>query len=189
VLWSRFFALAIAAVSPLASAQTGLGELRDIAPPVEMPDDPVWHLYLAGAIVALSVVAGIVFAIRRKRPAPEAPPVPPHRTALEALRRLEDSVVEPRIFYTRLTEILRAYIAGRFGIDEPDATASELLAATFRSMEITPQRQSVLRALISEADLVKFAGRIPAPDAPARAMRDCRDFILETALEEKQLAL
>ncbi len=189
--WSHFSALAIAAVSLPASAQTGLGELRDIAPPVEMPDDPVWHLYLAGAIVALSIVAGILFVVRRRRPPPQVRLVPPHHFALEALRELErESALEPRIFYARLIDILRAYIAGRFGIDEPDATASELLDALFRSMQAAPERRRVLRNLISEADLVKFAGRLPAPDAPARAVRDCRDFVLETAVEqEAQLAL
>jgi Domain of unknown function (DUF4381) len=191
VRWSRFFALAIAAASRDATAQTAPGELRDLAPPVEMPPDPVWHLFVAGAICTILLGAGIVFAIRRLRPVPVVRPVPPQETALEALRELETADADPKAFYIRLIEILRAYMAGRFGIDEPDATGSELLALVFQQAhQILPEHRLLLRALVDEADLVKFAGRLPQPHVRVRALAACRDFVRRTAVpEEAELAV
>jgi hypothetical protein len=149
-----------------------------------MPPDPVWHFYLAGAIAVLAIAAGILYFVLRRRPAPVVPPVPPDVAALEGLRQLEGDAAEPRVFYTRLVEILRAYIAGRFGVSEPEATASELLTVMFRSAETTSDHQRLLCGLIAESDLVKFAGCAPAPDAPARAISACRRFVRETAPQE-----
>jgi hypothetical protein len=163
--------------------QSAPGELRDLAPPAEMPDDPVWHLYIAGAVSVVLVAAAIVLAIRRRRPAPTLHPVPPQQVALDALRQLENAALEPRLFYTRLVEILRAYIAGRFNVHEPDATASELLTVLFTTADIGAEHRRILRGVITESDLVKFAARLPEPNAPARAISACRDFVRETAVE------
>jgi hypothetical protein len=85
-------------------------------------------------------------------------------------------------------EILRAYIAGRFAIEEPDATASELLSALFKTADLAAEHQRLLRGIVSESDLVKFAARLPPPDAPARALCACREFVHETAVQEEAAA-
>jgi hypothetical protein len=181
VPWSPFFALAkLVAISTLGAAATPPGELRDIASQVEMADDPVWHFYLAGTLSMLCVVAGVVAYARRRRVEPPAPTAPPHETALAALQELEHAALDARAFYTRLVDILRAYIATRFGVDAPDDTASELLAALFQAVATSDRHQSLLRSVVNESDLVKFAGRVPAADAPARALSACREYILDT---------
>ena len=93
--------------------------------------------------------------------------------------------MDPRAFYTRLIDILRAYIAARFGVDEPDDTSSELLAALFKAAEISEAHRLILRGIVTESDLVKFAARLPAPDAPARALSACGEFVRETAVVEE----
>jgi hypothetical protein len=188
VPWFRFSALAIAVARLGAAVPSPPGELRDLAPPVEMPDDPVWHFYLAGAVCVVLIAAALVFVVRRRRPVPVVRPVPPQQAALQALRELENAAREPKDFYTRLVEILRAYIAGRFAIEEPDATASELLSALFKTADLAAEHQRLLRGIVSESDLVKFAARLPPPGAPARALCACREFVHETAVQEEAAA-
>ena len=178
MLWFRFFALAIAAVW-LDAAGSPPGELRDLEPPVEMPADPVWHLYLAGAACVLLVAGAIVLTVRRRRPPPVVHPIPPQQTALAALDELERASEDPRVFYIRLVDILRSYVAARFDLRKPDDTASELMTALFEAVEISEEHQRLLREIISESDLVKFAARLPAPDAPAQSLSACRKFIRE----------
>jgi len=186
VPWSPSSGLAnTAARFTAAAVMAPPGELRDIAPLVDMPDDPVWHFYLAGAVCILLIAAAVVFVVRRRRPEPVVTPVPPQETAIEALLDLEKAALDPRVFYTRLIDILRAYIATRFGVDQPDDTASELLAALFSTTEISDGHKRLLRDIVSESDLVKFAARLPAPDAPSQALHACRDFVRETAVVEE----
>jgi hypothetical protein len=132
------------------------------------------------------LAAAIILFVRRRRPLPVIPPIPPDQLALEGLTELERLQPEPRLFYIQLIEILRAYIAGRFSVHEPDATASELIALLFKSSAIEPEDQRFLRTLVIESDLVKFAGCLPSPDAPARAIAACRKFIHNTAVVEQE---
>ena len=74
--WFRFFALAIAAARFGAAVPSLPGELRDLAPPVEMPDDPVWHFYLAGAVCVVLIAAALIFVVRRRRPRWSSTPFP-----------------------------------------------------------------------------------------------------------------
>jgi len=184
--------LAIAAFgAPPASAP---GELRDIAPPVEMPEDPVWPYHAAAAACAAAAAGAGAYVVSRRRAAARAAvaaaalrPGPPHEVALEALRVLEAQApatrADQKAFYIRLADILRGYVAGRFGVDAPEATASELLATLCRTGEIGAEHQRLLRAVVSESDLVKFAGSVPTQDAPGRALQACRSFVRETARE------
>ena len=187
-------AVMFAAAALSAPEASPPGELRDIAGPVEMPEDPVWPYCAACTVLAAGAVSAWLWLLRRRRAADLAAetaaalrPGPPHEVALEAMRVLGTAAPKTReehhAFYVRLVEILRAYIAGRFGVNEPDATAQELLATLFRTGEIAPERQKALRALVAEADLVKFAASVPAPDAPMRVLEVCRAFVRETAME------
>ena len=183
--WFRSSALAIAAVSLRAAGQVPPGELRDIAPAVEMPADPTWPLYLTISVCVVLIGAAILFVVRRRRPKPVIVPVPPQRVALDALRELEDGRHEPRVFYIRLMEILRAYIAERFGVHEPDATSSELMTELFRAAEIASEHQHLLRVIVRESDLVKFAGCLSTVDAQVQCLAACRRFVRETAVEQE----
>ncbi len=89
------------------------------------------------------------------------PPIPPHITAFKALETLRGEQLwqegEYKRYYSALTDILRAYISGRFGVAALEMTSDEIMDSV-RGLEEVPQRCELeLQELLRDADLVKFA--------------------------------
>lgn len=89
------------------------------------------------------------------------PPIPPHITAFKALESLRGEKLwqegEYKRYYSALTDILRGYISGRFGVAALEMTSDEIVAA-LRDIEDVPQRCKLdVQELLRDADLVKFA--------------------------------
>ena len=80
-------------------------------------------------------------------------------------------------FYTRLADIVRQFIEGRYGLRAPERTTEEFLAEA-----TLPERQlALLRTFLVEADLVKFARHRPGPDDRARAFAAAENFVRESS--------
>lgn len=165
------------AASTRAEALAELERLAATNPPprvIEIPDHR--PLYALGALVALIVLALIVRHLRRREVAgsagpPPPPPRPAHELALERLAALERQSREPgpaqKAYYVELSEIVRAYVGGRYGFDSVELTVAELLAA----LEARPTPgldRAVLRRVLDTADLVKFA-KLTTDEAEATA--------------------
>ena len=93
---------------------------------------------------------------------------PPHIIAMRELERLKSEKLwqrkETKLYYSRLTEIIRRYIEGRFGIMAMEQTSDEILIE-FEGQEILSEDDyQLLRGMLSQADLVKFAKAEPLPD-------------------------
>lgn len=151
-------------------------ELRDIRPPeaVAVPSYAVlWILLGALAAAALAYLAWRWWRRPRAAKAPATPPQPLDVRTRDALRALarENLPAQGRIkeFYVRLSEIVRAHVGERFGVEALECTSSELLAALSRL--ITPgARPDGLDEFLSDSDLVKFARAQRTPDDCARAL-------------------
>jgi hypothetical protein len=143
-------------------------EIRDIKPlqPIERPRPWLW---VAGATaLVLALAAALAYWLKRRRgegeSVPEAPPVPAHEVALAALDRLASS--EPvgdaaiRRYYFELSEIVRAYIEGRFTLNATDLTREEILASLDR-LDLAETQARGLRAFLADTDAVKFAAQRP----------------------------
>lgn len=159
------------------------GGIRDIRGPVEIPlvNWVLWILLggssviLAGASIALLVVR------RRARVVPE---VLPHELARQRLDELEsEGLLEQKCFqpfYFRLTDILRHYIEGRFGMLAPTSTTSEFLHDMDGSALLEGQQQERLRGFLRFSDLVKFALHEPPVEEGHEALVMARSFVEET---------
>ena len=111
---------------------------------------------------------------RRKRLAamaagllPGVPVRPPEEIAREALAELSSSGLaesgEVKLFYIRLSDILRRYIEGKFGISALDRTTAELMPEVRRHhslRELFPE----IRAFFEDCDLAKFAKYVPSAE-------------------------
>jgi hypothetical protein len=159
------------------SSAAGLtNELRDIRPPVVIPNGWAWALWVAGALVvgALLCWAWVSWKKRRATP-PPIPVIPPHVRAKQKLQEALALLGQPREFCIAVSDTLRWYLEERFDFRAPERTTEEFLyelQATDRL--ITAQKES-LGEFLNRCDLVKFAKYEPREpelrDLHAAAMR------------------
>ena len=89
-----------------------------------------------------------------------APPLPPHIAAIQALETLHNQKLwqsgRHKQYYSGLTDILRTYLAGRYGFGAMEMTSDEILAAV-RRYDLPQKCVMDLQAILRDADLAKFA--------------------------------
>ncbi len=169
-------------VASVLPPDAGKLEIKEIVPPVDLPGFPAWLAALAAALL----VAGGLWYWRRKRgrAAEIEPAPPPHEAALAALRELmaEDllSRGEAKLFYLRLSAILRHYIEDRFGLHAPERTTEEFLRDLREERRFTEEQKRLLREFLMHCDMVKFAGYRPSREEVDQAVNACAQFIAET---------
>lgn len=112
-----------------------------------------------------------------------APPLPPHEIALRDLKKLHSERLwqegNHKLYYSGLTDILRAYIAGQFGVGALEMTSDEIIEA-MRGVEIPQKQKMDLTELLRDADLVKFAKATPEAEANEAAYTMALNFVEQT---------
>ena len=153
----------------------------------KVPNWPVIGALLGG----LLLIGGILWWVRF-RPAKGGlrpsgpPPVAPHVRALEDLRRLEEEMESPaKVFFSRLTDILRSYLEGAFRLPATDRTTAEI-SAELKSIPISMDQRLGLRTVLEDGDLAKFAKLEPTLEERLKDFERVRDFVLATKPEETQ---
>ena len=150
--------------------------------------------YLFGGLFLLLNLAALLFALRyhlSKRGKhlsdlfKPAPPAPPH-VALEGLhnQKLWQNN-KHKAYYSGLTDILRRYLAGRYGIGALEMTSDEIIDAV-RPLDLPRKSAMELTALLREADLVKFAKATPEAARNEEAYQWAYYFVEETKPVEEQ---
>ncbi len=171
--------------------------IADIKPIYKMPISwaDIWPwllrfglLLLGAVIIAFGIYAFIRW--RNNKPIFSVPkPVePPHIIALRDLDKLRGEKLwqnnRTKDYYTRLSDVVRTYIEGRFGVMAMEMTSDEILSglrnADFEDNNLVDR----LRKLFSLADLVKFAKAEPLPDENETSMLDSYLFVNNTKIEE-----
>jgi len=164
--------------------QPSTATLRDIRGPVDVPLVN-WIMWAMLGTSFLAAGAWICLVIRRKRGSDQGtPPLPAHELArreldaLEAEGLLERNAFQP--FYFRLTDILRHYIEGRFGLLAPTRTTNEFLLDMGSNSVLESSQQSSLSQFLRFSDLVKFALHEPPVEDGKQALAMARSFVEET---------
>ncbi len=163
-------------------------DIKEIAPPVDLPREHPWWLYAAGVLTVLALAAGYFWWKRRKRADAEAAPPPPaHEVAYRTLEELlaEDLLMkgEAKLFYLRLSNILRHYIEDRFGLRAPERTTEEFMDELRSTDSLEPAHKGLLKDFLRHCDMVKFAEHQPSKDEVDDTIASCRRFIDETKVE------
>lgn len=142
--------------------------------------------WILAAIVIIALLAFVYFKWLRHGKIPLMPvrkPVPPYELAKQSLEALRAEALwqkgAEKEYYTKLTDILRTYIQGRFGINAMEMTSREIyeaLAANDEAKKVRILAQDLMR----EADFVKFAQNRPAADENEAAFRWADTFVEST---------
>ena len=166
-------------------------KLNEIKPPVPYPTDyRKWLLIGGGALllVALGVMTWIYIRRRRKVVDARAVMLPAHDIAYKELDELAgENLIEKgeiKIYYQRVSGILRRYIENRFGLRAPEQTTEEFLAGLDMDRALPDGYRPLLRTFLRHCDLVKFAEFKPGKEEIRQTFESCRDFIKGT--EEKE---
>jgi hypothetical protein len=177
---------------PLDSAN----HIADIKPIYKLPigwvDVYPWLLRIGLLLLAAALIAfGIYAYIRRRNNKPiffaPKPVEPAHITALRELDRLRGEKLwqsnRTKDYYTRLSDVVRTYIEGRFDVTAMEMTSDEILSGLRNTGFEDNNLVDRLRKLFSLSDLVKFAKAQPMPDENESSMLDSYLFVNNTKIE------
>ena len=118
-----------------------------------------------------------------------SPPQPPHVVAIKALEALHHQKLwqnnKHKQYYSALTDILRTYVAARWGFGAMEMTSDEIIDAV-RPLDLPRKSAMELTALLREADLVKFAKATPEAACNEEAYQWAYYFVEETKPVEEQ---
>ena len=142
--------------SPLAAGATN--ELRDIKPPVDIPNPWAW-LIAAGVVLILALLAFWAWRRWQKRRAeiPLVPPIPAHIRAKQKLQEALALIGQPREFCILVSDTARWYLEQRFNFHAPERTTEEFLYELRNTSLLTPDQKNSLGEFLNRCDLVKFA--------------------------------
>ena len=118
-----------------------------------------------------------------------APPLPPHVAAIQALEALHNQNLwqnnRHKQSYSGLTDILRPYIAARWGFGAMEMTSDEIIE-TMRPEELPDKARMDLTAILRDADLVKFAKATPEAEQNEADYLKAYYFVEETKPAEEE---
>lgn len=113
------------------------------------------------------------------------PKLPPHTQALQDIERIKGDkhlrMVDPKAYYTELTDVLRTYMAERFGFNAMEMTSSEIIDKLLETNDKESIRE--LKYLFETADLVKFAKHSPLMNENDMNLVNAVEFINQTKVE------
>ena len=167
------------AVTNTVAADEGL---RDIRPPVYIFDK--WGWVIAGAVLFVLLVAGILYLLLRKKPLfpPPLPiVVPPHERARQKLAAALDLLDQPKPFCILVSDAVRLYLEERFELRAPESTTEEFLSELRTRPVLSTAQKLSLGEFLEQCDLVKFARLQPTPAQLQPLYESALKLIDETA--------
>jgi hypothetical protein len=170
--------------------------IRDIKANMKAPlnIEEIFPFILGLIGIALVVLLVIYWIRKRTRKGPlvsgEMITEPADVIALRELEHLREEKPwinkQIKLYYIRLTEILRIYIERRFHIMALEQTTDEILASLKKS-ESTDTSLKKLTSILKLADLVKFAKVIPDLEENTNQLDEAVEFVKNTALPKDEL--
>jgi hypothetical protein len=160
---------------------------KAIKAPLDVPYSWKEFIYyiIAGVLLLIAIVVGIILYKKYKKKKPlvverPKPKDPAHIWARKELKKLEEEKLwqsdQVKLYYSRLTDILRLYLEFRYNWFALESTTEEI-QDEIENYNLKEKAKENLLSILRAADLVKFAKMIPMPDANIRAMESAYKFI------------
>ena len=142
----------------MTNATAQVTDIRDIKPPVPIPN--VWE-WVWWALGILAVLAILYFAWRywqkRRSQIPVEPPVPAHIRAKQKLAEALALIAQPKPFCILVSDTIRSYLEEQFDFHAPERTTEEFLQELQATDLLSPEQKESLGKFLESCDLVKFA--------------------------------
>lgn len=150
-----------------------------------IPDWVVGYWWLV--LIGLVIIGAGVYAWHRYRTKgyliPKKPEPTPYEEAMGRLNNLKGQKLweqgMEKEYFTELTDILRRYLARRFGINAEEMTSRQIMASLAKNEE-TKDKRAYFRKILDVADFVKFAKVRPLPEDNIASYESAVRFVNET---------
>lgn len=151
-----------------------------------------WILTIIAAVLLLLIVAFVYFVFIRKKKFPFLQiqkKLPPFDRAIQDLKELQNSKYliqsQHKEYYTRLTDIVKAYLEEEVHILAKESTTDELLAKINLLQEkgklnLNQETITNLKRVLQTADLVKFAKNKPSDDNAEYDRETIENVVIKT---------
>ena len=161
-------------------------DIHDIRPPVPVGVDARWLWPLLAALAVVAVIGALWWRWRKRRHPMTietiVPELPPETVALQALDGIGDvRRMGGKVFYFRLSAILRRYTHGRFAVGAPEMTTEEFVPCIDRlpvEKELTQRLKQLCRAM----DPVKYGDERTSEKQMETDLLFARTFVRRTTL-------
>jgi hypothetical protein len=158
-----------------------LAGLRDNASTVSVPWPPwVWWCIGVGAVVLVALLIWLGRWLAKRKP--KTIPPTPRQIALRALDdlRARAGTAEPYEFSVTVSDVLRTYIAGCYGLYATQQTSPEFLSSIASAPEFTTEDRQLLAVFLDRCDLLKFARIEARAEENAELLRAASAFVQGT---------
>jgi hypothetical protein len=137
---------------------TNANDIRDIKPPLAIPNgwEWLWWTLVALAAVALGIFIWKLWEKWRSQISME-PPVPAHVRAKQMLQEALALIAQPKPFVIAVSDTARTYLEERFDFRAPERTTEEFLRELSGTDLLTSEQKESLGKFLESCDLVKFA--------------------------------
>ena len=188
-LYSNPLSLKVVSI-PVDTAQHAIADIKPVyAPPFDWP--LFWLIVLITlGVVALAVIGFFVYRYVKRHAAPSAEGAEPqdlrpaHEIALERLDVIKAEKLwqqnRAKEYHTQLTDVVRDYIARRFGICAVEQTSAEILAGIQPELSGQKTVYADLKTLLTTSDLVKFAKYKPLVSEDEKSLALAYQFVEAT---------
>ncbi|MDR2126071.1 MAG: hypothetical protein LBP63_04510 [Prevotellaceae bacterium] len=171
-------------------------KMYDIKAPISYPltlKEILFWIFAAIIIISL-VIAAIILYKRWKNKQPlfgkAKPKIPPHIVAFKELSVLRTEKLwqqgKIKLYYTRLTDIIRKYTEGRFSIPAMEKTSDEILADIKKNKIDEMYSFDRLREMFYTSDLAKFAKYQPDASENEESFKTAFEFVTNTQPKEEE---
>lgn len=144
-----------------------------------------WYWWAAGAVVLVAIAAYVWYRARRRATMPrwQPPPMPAWEAAMHELEGLKREVHPEadggRVWYFRLSDILRRYWDGRYGWQSIDQTTSEIVQQ-LPEAPFDGRHRKRAEEFLHLADRVRYAKQPAVEGRPEVDWEWVRNFVKET---------
>jgi len=153
--------------------------LRDIQPPVEIPNLWLWVVIGVCVLAVLSLAASLlIYFLMRRKQVPVPPLMPAHVRAKHRLEEALTLLAQPKPFCTLVSDTVRFYLEERFTFHAPERTTEEFLHELQNTNLLLPDQKESLGDFLKSCDLVKFA-RYEPREVELRNLRDSAVRLVE----------